>query len=180
MRRRRLLWAAASALATLLSACITTRPARRQGEQDISGRLALRVDAFGSAPAQSLSAGFVLQGSSQAGRLSLSGPLGILLVLVQWSAEQAVLRTQDDEHTFANLDALTQHLLGQSLPIAALFEWLRGQPWAEAPSTPSSAPSPAGFSQLGWQVDTSRSQAGLLIAERAEPPWMQIRAKISD
>jgi outer membrane lipoprotein LolB len=62
--------------------------------------------------------------------------------------------------------------------VAALFDWLRGRPWPESPSAP--LPEPArGFAQLGWQIDLSRFDEGLLLARRNAEPVVQLRARLA-
>ena len=38
------------------------------------------------------------------------------------------------EAAYADLDALAAAALGEGVPMLALFDWLRGRPWAGAPS----------------------------------------------
>jgi outer membrane lipoprotein LolB len=79
-----------------------------------------------------------------------------------------------DRSTFATLDALAQELIGESLPMAALLEWLRGRPWAGAPSRARDD----GFEQLGWQVGLAGYADGLLQATRDRPPAVSVRARL--
>jgi len=81
----------------LLGAC--AQPPRPAGgaADHWSGRLAVQVE---DASAQSFSAGFELQGSPQAGELTLFNPLGNVMAQLQWRP---------------------------GLPIAALFGWLKGE-----------------------------------------------------
>jgi hypothetical protein len=62
--------------------------------------------------------------------------------------------TPQGTRRFADLDALTREVLGESVPLEAWFDWLHGRPWPGAASTPE--PGGAGFGQLGWAVDLSR------------------------
>jgi outer membrane lipoprotein LolB len=171
---RRLLLAAALAG---LAGCTTLKTEQVDGES-LSGRLSVKVEATETTAANSLSAGFDLQGSPERGQLNLSSPLGQVLAQAKWSADQAQLTTTDGEKTFPTLDALTQEMLGEALPVAALFDWLRGRPWAQAPSEPADPDGPAGFRQLGWQVDTSRLPEGWVTARRPQPPVVTVRARV--
>ena len=165
-------WAcAAGAIAlALLSACATVpRPA-----PDLAGRLAVRVEAFEGAPARSFSAQFELRGDARAGELQLTTPLVSTAALARWRPGMAELITPEGARGFADLDALARQLLGEDLPLAALIAWLRGRPWAGAPS----AAFEGGFEQLGWRIDLSRFAEGWVIAGRERQPALSVRAKL--
>ena len=170
----------AVALATLgLAACTTLQPTQPVGNDALSGRLALRVEASGDAAAKAFSAAFDLRGDPSAGTLALSTPLGSTLAQARWSPAEVVLATPQGTRRFANLDELTRDALGESVPIEAWFDWLRGRPWPGAPSEP--APElREGFAQLGWRVDLASFAAdGLLNATRtAPPPTVTVRIRL--
>ncbi len=163
------LLAGALALA-LLAACATTpRPA-----PELTGRLALRIEAHEGAPARSLSTQFELRGDAQAGSLQLTTPLGSTAAQARWRPGLAELITSEGTRRFADLDALAENLLGESLPLAALAEWLRGRPWPGAPS----AARDNGFEQLGWHIDLSRLAEGWVLAGRDRAPALSVRARL--
>ena len=170
----------AVAFATLtLAACTSLQPAQPIGGDALSGRLALRVEASSDAAAKAFSAAFDLRGDPSAGTLALSTPLGSTLAQARWSPAEVVLATPQGTRRFANLDELTRDALGESVPIEAWFDWLRGRPWPGAPSEP--APElRAGFAQLGWRVDLASFAAdGLLNATRtAPPPTVTVRIRL--
>lgn len=141
---------------------------------DIAGRLSVRVEAAGDAPSRSFSADFDLRGDAQRGVLRLSGPLGATLAEVRWQPGTATLVDTQGSRHFATLDALAQDLLGESLPMAALIDWLRGRPWAGAPSRTLDG----GFEQLGWRVGLTDFAAGLLMATRQGAPAVSVRARL--
>jgi len=114
------------------------------------GRLSLKVD---STPVQAFSADFDLQGDAVVGSLSFFSPLGSTLARLQWGANGAQLQTTGEPQHFESLDALTRRTTGAVLPVASLFEWLKG----------SSPPTP------GWDVDLSALPDGRLTAQRVEP-----------
>lgn len=143
----------------------------------LSGRLALQVAADGATPARALSAAFELRGNPDAGRLDLSTPLGSVLAQARWSPARVVLATPRGETGFTDLDALTHEVLGESLPVAALFDWLHGRPWPKAPSTPAAGPE-AGFKQLGWSVYLARFDDALVSAQRESSPVVTVRIKL--
>jgi outer membrane lipoprotein LolB len=167
-----------AALALFVSAC-TTLPAVAPATGDaLSGRLALHVDALGSAAPRAFSAAFDLRGDSDQGTLGLSTPLGSVLAQARWSPAGVVLATPHQTRTFANLDALTSEVLGESVPIEAWFDWLRGRPWPGAPSE-TLADLPQGFAQLGWRVDLGRFDEGAVLATRtAPPPTVTVRIRL--
>ena len=140
----------------------------------ISGRLLVRVDAD---PPRSLSGEFELRGDARSGGLRLIGPLGTVAADARWSAAGSSLSTAQGRSDFASLDAMTQAALGESIPLAAMFDWLRGRPWPDAPSQPLADAAP-GFAQLGWQVDLARWTDGWVQAQRQTPPRVTVRARV--
>ena len=165
------------AAAVALAACTTIPQSPPSAPREtLSGRLSIRVDADGATPARTLTAAFELNGSPRAGRLDLSTPLGSILAQARWSPDMVVLTTPQGERRFADLDELTREVLGESVPLAALFDWLQGRPWPGAPSTP--APAGPGFAQLGWAVDLERFDDALVTARRDSPPPVTVRIKL--
>ena len=106
-----------------------------------------------------------------------AGLMGAQIGVAEWSSAQAVrLRTPDETRRYPDLETMAEDLTGQSLPIAALFDWLEGRPWADRAHQ---AGAPGGFEQLGWQVRTDRIADGLLVAVREQPaPRVTVRAKL--
>ena len=164
--------------ALLLAACAVVPTTPPNAGESLSGRLAVKVDADAANAARSVSAAFELQGDPQRGRLNLSTPLGSVLAQARWAPGSVVLVTPQGERQFADLDALTSEVLGESLPLAALFDWLRGRPWAGATSTVSSPPAERGFEQLGWAVSLARFDDAWVVATRTRPPTVTVRAKM--
>jgi len=163
--------------ALVLAGCAVV-PQTPQGGESLSGRLAVKVDGEGGAAPRSVSAGFELQGDPQRGRLNLSTPLGSVLAQARWAPGSVALVTPQGERQFADLDALTGEVLGESLPVAALFDWLRGRPWPGAASTVSVPPAEPGFAQLGWVVSLARFDQAWIVATRQSPPTVTVRAKV--
>jgi outer membrane lipoprotein LolB len=116
-----------------------------------SGRLALQVE---DRQSQSFSAAFELSGNAQAGKLALSSPLGGTLAVLSWAPGSATLQNNGQTRQFESVDALVTHATGSAIPVAALFDWLRG----------ANTPVP------GWKADLSQLEQGRLHAERLEPP----------
>jgi outer membrane lipoprotein LolB len=169
--------AAALVAALLLAACAAV-PTQRDAGESLSGRLVVKVDGEGGAAPRSVSAAFELQGDPRTGRLNLSTPLGSVLAQARWAPGSVVLVTPQGEKQFADLDALTSEILGESLPVAALFDWLRGRPWPGAASTATTLPSEPGFEQLGWIVSLARFDQAWVVATRARAPAVTVRAKV--
>lgn len=168
--------------AALLGACVAL-PAPNDldatsANTALTGRLAVHVEASASAPARSVSAAFDLRGDASAGRLNLATPLGSVMAQARWSPGHVVLATPQGETEFIDLDALTREVLGESVPVAALFDWLRGRPWPGAASTPSVAPAEAGFEQLGWVVNLARFDEAWVAVRRERAPVVTVRARL--
>ena len=143
-------------------------------EARLSGRLSVRVD---GQPERSVGAGFELSGSAQRGQLLLTTPLGTTAARAAWQPGDARLQTGGDEQRFDSLDALVTQTLGEPIPLAALFDWLRGRPWVGAPSR-IRTDAGAGFDQLGWQIDLTRWSEGWMQARRETPPQVTLRARL--
>lgn len=132
-----------------------------------SGRLTLKLTAFGAEAAQGVNVAFDLQGHAHEGQLDLSTPLGTLVAQVHWERELATLTTADGAQSFDSLEALTRQVLGEPLPVTAMLSWLHGTPAANAPWTAlEAAVPPQQFSQAGWNVDLRLLQDGQLQAQR--------------
>lgn len=117
--------AALTLVALLLAACASAPPPQYVHARDVwQGRLSVQV---ASEPAQRISADFFLEGSLQAGSLTLDSALGTRMARLQWDGAGALLQTPGQSQRFASLDAMVQHTVGSALPMPALFAWLRGQ-----------------------------------------------------
>lgn len=141
-------------LAIVLAGCAT--PPKPSGPVDAltgpwSGRLALKVQ---DKPGESFSAGFELKGNARAGDLTLYSPLGSALAQLAWEPGSATLYTGKETRQFHSMDALVTHVTGEAIPVAALFDWLRGR----------DTPVP------GWRADLTQLAQGRLTAKRLEPP----------
>lgn len=122
-----------------------------------AGRLALQVD---GSDVQSFAASFELRGTAKEGELRLFTPLGSTVAVVEWNAHSATLNSGNGLRRFASLDALAASASGNPIPVAALFDWLRGEP----------SPVP------GWEPDLRLLPDGRLIARRTDPlPAMTLR-----
>jgi outer membrane lipoprotein LolB len=154
-----------------LVGCASVAP-RTAVPDALSGRMSVRIE---SEPPRTMSAAFELTGDAERGSLGLSTPLGTMLAQARWSPQDVTLTTPKGTSRYDDLPALTRDLLGEALPLEALFDWLRGRPWAAAPSLPT----PDGFVQLDWQVTLARFDEGWIIARRLEAPAVTLRAQIA-
>ena len=137
----------------LIAGCAINTPAStsfHSRESHWQGRLTLKVE---SEPVQAFSADFDLQGDAQVGSLSFFTPLGNTAAQLDWNAHGARLQTSGEPQQFESIDALTRHTTGTVLPVASLFDWLKGLN-ATAP---------------GWQVDLRDLANGRLSARRLAP-----------
>ncbi|MGE4240917.1 outer membrane lipoprotein LolB [Ramlibacter sp.] len=150
-------WLARAALAlTVAAAAGCAAPPRAPSTDEAatswSGRLSLQVEDRRLA---SFSAGFDLQGSAQQGELTLTGPLGGTVAVLNWRPGAATMKSGErTSREFPSLEALAAEATGTPLPIAALFDWLRG--------VDTRVP--------GWEADLSEVAQGRLRARRVDPP----------
>ena len=161
-----------------LAGCSTLAPPSQGIDDTLSGRLSVQVAAHEGAPARSVSAAFDLRGGAERGELQLTSPLGTVMAQARWNPSEVLLRSSDGEKHFRDLPALADEVLGEPLPLGALFDWLRGRPWAGADSQPLAAPG-AGFVQLGWTVALDRWREGWVVAHRDAPPAVTVRARLA-
>lgn len=157
-----------------LAGCATVGQQAPAGSTTLSGKLSVRVDATATTPVRNESGNFELKGTPEAGQLNLSTQLGTVLAQARWAGKQAWLATSQGETAYPDLDTLTQEMLGERLPVAALFDWLRGRPWPSAPSRANDG----GFEQLGWTIDLARFNEGWISARRAQAPAVLVRARV--
>jgi outer membrane lipoprotein LolB len=162
--------------AAFVAGCASLPPPVAPGA--ISGRLSVHVDAAPGREARTLAAAFDLEGDAESGSLSLATPLGTRIAQARWSPQKIALVTSEGESTYADTDDLTRQLVGEALPLAALFDWLRGRPWPGAASTALPSAQGAGFSQLGWQVVPAGADGAAIVARRDAPPAITVRAMI--
>ena len=144
-------WLPALAIAVLAGCASPPRTAQVEpAAGPWSGRLALQVK---DNPSQSFSAAFELRGNAQAGELSLSTPIGSTFAVLAWTPGLATLRRNGQTEQFASVEDLAARATGSAIPLAALFDWLRG----------IDTPVP------GWRADLSQLGQGRLVALRLEP-----------
>ncbi|MBI3157295.1 MAG: outer membrane lipoprotein LolB [Burkholderiales bacterium] len=143
----------------------------------IEGRLSLQVAAHDGQAARGFNAGFELLGDARAGELRLSTPMGPQIARARWAPGEATLESADGIARHPDLDALAQQAFGESLPLQALPDWLRGRPWPGAPSRARDDGAP-GFEQLGWSIALAQQSEGLIVAARAAAPALALRVRL--
>ncbi|MDR7272551.1 outer membrane lipoprotein LolB [Pelomonas saccharophila] len=164
--------AAAFILALGLAGCAQLPPAPPASpESRLSGRISVTVAGDVHNRGTGGAASFELFGGPQAGRLELTSPLGALVARASWQPGRVTLQTPNDERRFDDLDALTRELLGEPIPVAALFDWLQARPWPAAPHKQTAA----GFEQLGWRIEPKLPS---LVAIRLAEPTVTLRARL--
>jgi outer membrane lipoprotein LolB len=156
-----------------MAAGCSTAPPPARGDA-LTGRLVLQISPSTNTPAQQWSAGFELRGSAQAGELELTSPLGTTVVQARWHPGQVELLQGGERRGFADLGELSRQLLGENVPLEALFDWLRGRPWPAA----SHERTAQGFVQQGWAVDLSGLGEGRITARRDQAPTILLRARL--
>lgn len=161
MNRRRMSWLLGWSLLALSGCATPPRPhagAKESGPW--SGRLALQVKDEAS---QSFAAMFELRGTAEAGELTLTSPLGGTLAVLAWAPGTATLRSNGKVRSFPSVDALVTQATGAAIPLAALFDWLRGR----------NTPVP------GWSANLSQLPQGRISAVRHDPqPQADLRVAL--
>ncbi|HEY8878310.1 MAG TPA: outer membrane lipoprotein LolB [Roseateles sp.] len=166
-------FAAPLLLALALAGCaqLQKAPPATTAEARLSGRISVTVAGDVHNRGTGGAASFELFGGPQAGRLELTSPLGALVARASWQPGRAMLQTPDDERRFDDLDALTREMLGETVPVAALFDWLHARPWPAVPHTKTDN----GFEQLGWRIEPKLPS---LVAIRLAEPKVTLRARL--
>ncbi len=165
--------AAALLLSFALAGCaqLQRQPAPPDQPGHLTGRISVTVPGDVHGRGTGGAASFELFGDATAGRLELTSPLGSLVARASWQPGLALLQTPGEERRFDDLDALTRELLGEPVPVAALFDWLQARPWTAAPHSRT----PNGFEQLGWRIEP---RPPALVATRLADPVVTLRARL--
>ena len=149
----------------LLTGCTTTPKSAKTSSAlawpTHEGRLLLRVN---TDPPSVTQADIELQGSAEAGQLTLFGPLGTTQGLLRWSPGEAVWTRGQEERRFNSLDALLTQTLGTPLPVPTVFAWIEGRALALD----------------GWELVSLPSSDQPLVARRYYPtPTLELRLRLT-
>lgn len=175
-RRRMLRVLGAAGMVALLGACAT--PGRISGEGaafERTGRFAVTVTEAGRA-SDAVQGGFAWRDSGPVLRLDLTNPLGSTLARIVVEPRRAVLEQADGTTESApDADALLEQVVGASLPVANLREWMQGRagPGEVSELQNDAQGRPESFVQQGWNIRLSRYDAlgpGLLRVDRSDGP----------
>ncbi len=146
-------------LLLLLSACASLPPPKR-ADHHYAGRFSLavtRADPDGAPRREAWTGRFTLQVDARSLTLDLVSPLGSTIARIETDAQEARLLVPADggvrvEHG-PDARALSEQVLGWSLPVAGMPDWVEGRP---SPGRPFQALPPEGeaarFEQDGWSV----------------------------
>lgn len=129
-----------------------------------SGRLSIKIDATETALVQQTSAGFTLAGSAATGKLDLFTPLGGKAAELVWGIGFATLSDGKTNQNFPSIEAALESITGAKIPVANLFDWLKGKQ------------DKALESSMGWEADLTRLADGHIFATRLQPlPRIELR-----
>ena len=143
-------------------------PVTSQPHVELQGQLSIKLGAHGEQTAQGLSLGFFFSGNAQTGQLDLMTLMGSQMAQIAWVPGRSILTDSKGSRTFADLDALSQEILAEALPLHALVHWMQGH---ADPSLPSQIDTESGtFLQAGWQIDTRQLSQKKLQAQRPDSP----------
>ncbi len=147
-------------LPLLVGACASLPPPKA-ADHHYAGRFSLavtRADRAGDAPHRDAWSGrFTLAVDAGSLSLDLVSPLGSTIARIETDSQEARLIVPADggvrvEHG-ADAQALSEQVLGWSLPVAGMPDWVEGRPSSRRPF--QSLPADAGksrFEQDGWSV----------------------------
>lgn len=153
-------------LLLLLSACASLPPPKG-ADHHYAGRFSLAVthaDPDGAPRREAWSGRFTLQVDAQSLTLDLVSPLGSTIARFETDPQEARLLVPADggvrvEHG-PDARALSEQVLGWSLPVAGMPDWVEGRP---SPGRPFQALPPQGeaerFEQDGWSVSVEAPTA---------------------
>lgn len=172
------------AAALLAVACASLPPAGSrppsEGTAAVAGRFSLsvtRAGAMGPEQSQAWTGRFSLVTGEGTLSLDLVSPLGTTIARFETDPGEARLMVPDDggvrTETGADLQALSERVLGWSLPVDGMPDWIAGHPvrgrayralpsaGADAqPPAEASAPQPRRFEQDGWTVSLEQAEGG--------------------
>ena len=124
LSRRWWLWACFAGLVSLSGCALLSSTPRQPALEQLGhwqGRLSLKVI---QEPPEQFSANFEINGRPEQGELALYSPIGTTLAVARWSPDGAQLLQGQKVQSFVSVQAMTQQLTGNSLPLPQLLAWL--------------------------------------------------------
>lgn len=134
--------------------------------QQFSGRLSLRVHQPRTGATDGGTLLFEFNGTADEGTLQLQTVIGTAVATARWTPQGAEILTPQGKRTGTTLDEVATTLLGQELPLAAILQWVRAEPWSRAPHEQLSD----GFEQLGWSISLAGWHERMITARRSARP----------
>lgn len=155
------------ALSAALLGCATRHPPLPEPlasaeSVSLQGQLSIKLAAWLDQPARGISAGYFFEGDERSGRIDLMTPLGSQMARVVWQPGRVWLEDCRERREFESLDALSETLFGEALPLRALPWWMQGKPTPALPHQTGTGT----FDQAGWRIDTRSQAEGRITAER--------------
>lgn len=134
--------------------------------EQFSGRLSLRVHQPSTGATDGGTLLFEFEGTPQEGVLVLNTVIGTAVANARWNPQGAEIVTPRGRQTGQSLDEVATALLGQALPLAAILQWVRAEPWPLAPHERNAE----GFDQLGWSVSLQSWHERVVTARKHAQP----------
>lgn len=130
---------------------------------------------------QQLHGSFELSIDGDSGQLMLLTPLGSTVAVLAWSEDSAMLKRANGAiEAYPSARDMLERTLGTAVTPAMLRAWLYGNP---IEGVPVDSIGPGRFSQLGWNVDYERGDAGRvtrLVIARDTPRPAELRLAIDE
>jgi outer membrane lipoprotein LolB len=167
------------AAVALAAACAQLEPKPPAGplEFQLAGRLAARYES------ESFTGNVLWSHARQGDEMLISTPMGQGVARIVRDADGVVLRTAEPrEYRAANVESLTQKVLGFRLPLVGLGDWVRARP-ADGPPfrvERSSEGQLRVLEQLGWRVEYLEYEAGRPKLMRLLYPGVDLRFVVTE
>ena len=169
---------AAAALVLLLAGCAPAelRPTFDTVEFELAARLAARTRS------EAFSGNLTWKHARDADEMLISSPLGQGVARIARQGSEVVLATAEPrEYRAADVEEITERVLGFRIPLTGLSDWVRGRPSTEAPA--QAEYSPDGrlrvLEQSGWKIEYQDYEGSRPSRLRLVYPGVELRLAIS-